>query len=436
MKYAAASAILALFGCAAGPASAQSLEDVVRRSLDYHPVIKSAIARKTSNDERANVERGALFPTVNFRGSTGYQYTDSPGTRNRIRPPGSDRFASLWRNEAGLFVTQLLWDGFLTQNTVNQARANALAAGIRIDDAREQTALQATAAYIDILRNREFVRIAQTNVLRHGAIFGGIIQQSRQGRATEADVSQARSRSALAEANLRLRTGQLREAEVRFEETVGGKAEPAAMRLPGLPPNLAAINVAEYTDKAQTQSHEVRARDAEARAREFGHRATAGLFHPRLEGEISARAGNNLEGVRGHDVDLRALLVVTWNLYRGGADTARRRETLANLVAARHDADDARRAARERVRLAYEALQYNRARLVPLNQRLQAAQATVVQYARQFEAGQRSLLDRLDAQNELFIAQAEYADALHTSVFNYYSLLAAAAELVSSLGIR
>ncbi len=423
---------LACCSIAPGSADAQSLEDVVRKSLDYHPVIKSSIARKASNDERAKVERGALYPAVNFRGSTGYQFFDTPGTRN-VHNPG---YTSLWRNEAGLFVTQLLWDGFLTQNTVNQARANAQVAGIRVDDAREQTALQATATYIDILRNREFVRIAQTNVQRHGAILGGIIQQSRQGRATEADVSQARSRNALAEANLRLRTGQLREAEVRFEETVGAKPEPAAMRLPGLPPNLAAISVEEYTAKAQTQGHEVRARDAETRAREFGYKATEGLWHPRFEGELSGRVGNNLLGVVGYEGVLRALLVVTWNLYRGGADTARRRETLPNLVAARHDADDARRVARERVRLAYEALQTNRARLVPLNQRLQAAQTTVVQYARQFEAGQRSLLDRLDAQNELFIAQAEYTDALHTSVFNYYSLLAGAAELVTSLGIR
>jgi adhesin transport system outer membrane protein len=417
-------------------ASAQGVEDVVRRALDYHPAIKASAARKDAADERIRVERGGLLPSVNFRGSTGLQYVESPGTRGRgTRAPGSEPYTTLWRNEAGLFVTQLLWDGYLTRNTVEQARASALAAGHRVGDAREQTALQAVAAYIDILRNREFVRLAQINLGQHGAIMNGIVQQSRQGRATEADVSQARTRHALADSNLKLRIGQLREAEVRFEETVGDKA-PTALRLPGLPTALARGDSKEWRTKAETQNFGVRVAEAEVRSREFAHKATAGLLHPRVEGEVSGRYGHNLDGVRGSNTDLRALLVVTWNLYRGGSDTARRRETMANMVAARYDADDARRAARERMGLALAQLEANRARTGPLTQRVAASQAVVVQYARQFEAGQRSLLDRLDVQNELFIAQAELADVRHTSIFNYYSVLAAAGELVASMGVR
>ncbi len=416
------------------PASGQSVEDAVRRALDYHPAIKSSAARKDAADERIRVERGGLLPSVNFRGSTGLQYVDSTGTRNRgTRAPGSEHYSTLWRNEAGLFVTQLLWDGYLTRNTVEQARASAQAAGHRVGDAREQTALQAVAAYIDISRNREFVRLAQINVGQHGAIMNGIVQQSRQGRATEADVSQARTRYALADSNLKLRIGQLREAEIRYEETIGDKPT-AALRLPGLPAALARNDTKEWRTKAETQSHAVRVAEAEARSRELAHKATAGLLHPRIEGEVSGRYGHNLDGVRGPNTDLRALLVVTWNLYRGGADMARRRETMANMVAARYDADDVRRTARERMGIALAQLDANRARTGPLTQRAAAAQTVVVQYARQFEAGQRSLLDRLDVQNELFIAQAELTDVRHTSVFNYYSVLAAAGELVSSLG--
>src|SRR5690606_25601151 len=47
---------------------------------------------------------------------------------------------------------------------------------------------------------------------------------------------------------------------------------------------------------------------------------------PQLDLQLNGRQGDNLGGVEGRDTSASALVVMNWNLYRGGADTARKRE--------------------------------------------------------------------------------------------------------------
>ena len=163
--------------------------------------------------------------------------------------------------------------------------------------------------------------------------------------------------------------------------------------------------------------------------------ATKGLFRPRLELELSASEGDDLDGVRGIDEDYRALLVMTWNLYRGGSDSARRRETQSNLTAVKFDEADTLRFIRERVEASFDSFEKNAARLPPLRRRVLENRNLIVAYERQFELNQRTLLDLLDVQNELFVSRAEVADAEHSGRFDYFDLITASGEMAPLFGI-
>lgn len=428
-----ATATIALTVAWAGTAEAVSLQDAVSKAVGSIPAIGSAQARRLSTEERVRVERGALFPTVNIRGETGLQYSDTPATRRRASRGNDDGDTTLWRNEARIVVNQLLYDGGTTFNLVDEAQGNLVAATFRVDDAKRSVALQAIAAYIDVLRNRQFVAIAVENVSAHERLLGNVRQLVASGRASDSDVSQAESRLALAEANLENRKGELNDAETRYFRSVG--ESPSELDPVAAAPNPNDIDVEGQVQQAVRLNPELAVARAVIDARQAASDATRGLFTPRLELELTAAEGKHLNGIRGRTTDYRATLIMTWNLYRGGADSARKREAQANLTAVKFDEADTLRFIRERVEASFKSFEKNAARRGPLSRRVAENRNLIVAYERQFELAQRTLLDLLDVQNELFVSRAELIDAEHSGLFDYYDMVTASGELAALFGI-
>jgi adhesin transport system outer membrane protein len=416
-----------------GTAEADSLQDAVNKAVSSIPVIGSANARRQSAEERVRVERGALFPTVTFIGESGVQYSDTPTTRGRASRGNDDGDTTLWRNQASLTVNQLLYDGGTTFNLVDEAQGDLTAATFRVDDAKRSVALQAIASYIDVLRNRKFVAIAEENVAAHERLLGNVQQLVPAGRAAESDVSQAQARLALAEANLANRTGELRDAETRYFRSVGDV--PSDLDPVDAPPSPGDIDIEAQVQTAVRRNPELAVARAVIDARQSRFDATTGLFRPKLELDLSAAEGKHLNGVRGRTTDYRAVLLLRWNLYRGGADSARKREAQANLTAVKFDEADTLRFIRERVEASFKSFEKNNARKGPLTRRVTENSNLINSYERQFELGQRTLLDLLDVQNELFVSRAELIDAEHSGLFDYYDLLTASGEMGEMFGI-
>ncbi len=424
-----------LFFGFASPTFAESLEGAVRATLKSHPAVAADVARSRAADQQVSIERGPFFPSLDLSTASGYENTFSPTTRGRAtRPPGSSGSVVLFRNEARFTVTQLVFDGLETVSRVDSALSAAVGAAYRAQNTARVTALRAVGAYIDVLRNKEFVRLATDNLRLHREILAGIRRLSRQGRSRGTDVVQARARVSLAEANLESQLGAARESEARYLETVGQK--PGAMAPPKIPADVANLTLEDSLKMAGHDNPTVQAAASAVRSSNFSLDATSGPFWPRLEFELGAQKANNLDGTRGSNNDYTALVRLTYNLYRGGADRARRRQALHTLAASRKDESEARRQTREDVRQAYYALVTARDRLKPLRARAQANHEVVNAYNKQFQLGQRSLLDLLDVQNELFVSRLNAVDGEHIYIFNHYRLLSTIGRLLKHFGVK
>ena len=104
-------------------------------------------------------------------------------------------------------------------------------------------------------------------------------------------------------------------------------------------------------------------------------RGTRANYLPRLDAELSASAADDVNGVQGENVGASALLVMRYNLFRGGADIAREREAFQRVNQSRAELQRARRKAEEEARLSYNALETARARAVALRERGRGAAA-------------------------------------------------------------
>jgi adhesin transport system outer membrane protein len=306
-------------------------------------------------------------------------------------------------------------------------------ASYRVQEAAEFVALDAVEAHLDVLRNQALVELAGENLEQHRRILGQVGQLEAQGAGSIADVRQTESRLAEAQSSLALAKGNLCDAEAFYLAVVGSpptdleEGVAPAFALPESPDaSAAAASVTSPT--VQLANADIDVAQAELRAARAG-------YYPNLDLELGAAAGENLDGLEGREVNAQALLVLRYNLFRGGGDIAREREAFLRVKEARENLRVAQRDAEEEARVAYHALITARARLEALSDGVDAQRATRDIYAQQFDLGQRGLLDLLDAENELFNDRSNLVTATFTETFAVYRVLAVVGAMLDSLEI-
>ena len=417
-----------------GDGLATSLEETIQAALETNPEVGVVQADRSAIDQELRQARAQYFPSVDVRGAVGPEYSNNPSTRNRAtRPPGGDSATTLMRYESQLTLSQMLFDGFATPSEVERQKARIDSASYRVAEAAEFIALDAVEAHLDVLRNLDLVELARENVAEHRRILDRVERLESEGGGSIADVRQTEARVASAESALATAIGNLRDAQARYISVVGTSPEslePPLVPLQAVPESgeTAAVRASVNSPTVQIANADIDVSQAELQGSRAG-------YYPRLDLELGTGANRNIDGVRGGDVDAQALLVVRYNLSRGGADVAREREAFERLRETREQLRLVRREAEEEARLAYNAVITARSRVEALGAEADAQRATRDAYAQQFILGQRTLLDLLDAENQLFIARSNLTTAVYTERFAVYRVLTVLGDLLVTLDI-
>jgi adhesin transport system outer membrane protein len=406
-----------------------TIGESIQAALKTNPEVGVVAADREAIEQELRQARAEYLPSIDLRGAAGPEYTDSPNTRSGQ----DDDTETLLRLESQLTLTQMLFDGFATQSEVQRQIARIDSASYRVQEAAEFIALDAVEAHLDVLRNQALVELARENVEQHRRILGQVGQLEGQGAGSIGDVRQAEARLAEAQSSLALAQGNLLDAEAFYLAVVGNRPvdlEEGVAPVFALPesPDASAAAAFSTSPTVQLANADVDVAEAELRGARAG-------YYPNLDLELGAAAGDNLDGLEGRDVNAQALLVLRYNLFRGGGDIAREREAFLRVKEARENLRVAQRDAERDAREAYHALTTARARLEALRDGVDAQRATRDIYAQQFDLGQRGLLDLLDAENELFIGRSNLVSATFTEVFAVYRVLAVGGAMLDALEI-
>ena len=122
-----------------------------------------------------------------------------------------------------------------------------------------------------------------------------------------------------------------------------------------------------------------------------------------------------------------------YNLFRGGADMARRRQTAHLINEAAELRNRTCRQVVESVRLSWAARESLARQLGSIQRQVNFSQRTRAAYEKQFTIGRRTLLDLLDSENELFLSNQDLINAKVDHEFASYRILAAMGRLIDSL---
>jgi adhesin transport system outer membrane protein len=181
---------------------------------------------------------------------------------------------------------------------------------------------------------------------------------------------------------------------------------------------------------ARAQNPLVDVADADVLAAMAQHQAARQFNYPRFDLEVGGNLNHNIDGSSGANNDLSAMVRMRFNLYRGGADEARIRETAFNVNEATEVRNRSLRQLEETLRLAWAAFEATSAQVPLLQQQAAAAEATRDAYAQQFNIGQRTLLDLLNSENEVLQSRQSVVDAEVDRLLAYFRALEAMGKLV------
>ena len=116
--------------------------------------------------------------------------------------------------------------------------------------ATEDTALEASRAYIDVLRFRRLVSLAEDNYVQHKYAHNQLQTKVKAGVGRGVDSEQANARLALADSNLTTEVANLHDVSARYMRVVGEAPEPAL----GSPKEVLTKNLSASNADAVTQA--------------------------------------------------------------------------------------------------------------------------------------------------------------------------------------
>ncbi|SEN44295.1 outer membrane protein, adhesin transport system [Pseudomonas sp. ok272] len=417
------------FALAASFVQAQSLPQAMQQALDVHPEIQAGVNSRLAADGQLRAAEGGYLPKVDVLAGYGREGSNTPTTR---LGKGND-WESLTRGESSIRLRQMVFDGFATPNEVGRQQATVNSRAYSLLGTSERTGLTVAQVYLDVLTRREMVQLAEDNLRSHERIFDQIKLRTERGVGRTADRDQAEARLAQARNNLITEQTNLADAQTNYLSAVGQM--PDQLERPASFMAMLPANLNEARRQMLENSPILRSAESDIVAAERQYETAKSTFYPRFDAELGRTADNNLDGQQGYNNEWQAMLRMSFNLYNGGSNKAELESKSYQSNEALDIRNNALRVLNEELGLAWNAMNNANAQVPIAQQYVDYSTSVRTAYQKQFSLGERTLLDLLDSENELFTASRRLAEIKNSQMFTQYRIKATMGELLKSQGV-
>ena len=401
-----------------------TLQDAVKTAIESNPEVQARWHAFQASLYEQNVARGGYFPRVDLSSGVGRESLTLPNQPTN----------TFTRRGAVLSLTQMLFDGFATRDEVARLGYTKLSRYYEVLDSSENIALEAARAYLDVLRYRELARLAQENFAQHDQLYNQIQERVKAGVGRRVDFEQAGGRLALAQSNMLTEASNLHDVSARYQRIVG-TLPPGEMIAPALIKQGIPASVEEALRLAYQGSPAFNAAIENVRAAQVDAHGRQANFMPRVDLRARKDIAYNDNGIAGRRDDEVVELVLNYNLFKGGADQALLRQYAERLKQAQDLRDKSCRDIRQTLAIAFKDIQSIGRQLGFLDQHQLSIEKAREAYRKQFDIGQRTLLDLLDTENEYFQARRAYVNATFEHAIAHIRTLAGMGKLLVALQV-
>lgn len=401
-----------------------TLADALSLAYETNPQLAQARAALWALDQGVDQANAHWRPTVNATITQGYDRGFIAGFPN---PTVSKPLVGQ------VTVTEPIFRGGRTVAEINQAIAQVHAGRAQLLQTEETVLLDAVTAYMDVVRDTEKQQINRDNVSSLETELSGVQKQLQAGVITKPDLAQAEARLQRGRADEALAESRLAASRAAFEDVIGRPA-PAledAVALPAVPASQdAALALALKQNPTVDQAK------ANERASSYAVDDAVGALLPQLSvsGQyqyLRNAPSTSVFGIGNSQHVESAMAQLDVPIYQGGGEeaTVRRAKDLhaqaeLAIVSAEHNVQRDLHSVWGAIQTLETSIAANRAQFEADEQAASGIQL-------QQKGGERSVLDVLNAQQELYVAQVALADAEHDHVVAVFRLLSVTGQLTA-----
>ena len=411
------------------PAAAADLLDIYRAALASDPVYSAARASWAAAQEKLPQGRAGLLPQASLSASTQHNDRDL-NFRDSTQPGSRSQFNS---NSASVSITQPI---YRQQNfaAYEQGKTQVVLADAQLASAGQDLILRVAQAYFDVLLARDSVAFAESQKTAIGQQLEQAKRNFEVGNATITDTHEAQARYDLVTAQEIAARNDLEVRNRALEQLIGRAAPGLALlgkRFTLQPPDPTSME--SWVEQARSLSLQVRIALENLNFSTLDVRRNRGAHHPTLDAYATvteSSSGSGTQGGAGTETSSKVVgLQLAIPLYQGGAITSRVREAVANEDKARQDLENARRSAELAARQGYLGVTSGIAQVRALEAALVSNQSSLDSTRLGQEVGVRTQVDVLNAQQQLFSARRDLAQARYNYILSLLRLKAAAGQL-------
>lgn len=398
-------------------AQAQTLDQAMIQAYENNPTLQAERAQVRATDEGVPQSLGRWRPTVELVGTLGYDRTTTD--------PGSNRDSRSFYSGAAQ-VTQNLYEGGGTTARVAQSEALVKAARARLIDTEQLILLDTVSAFMDVVRDRAVLDLNIQNEERLNRQLEATGDRFEVGEVTRTDVAQAESRVSGAQADRIAAAGNLEVSRAAYQQVVGEL--PGNLTSPASFPEIPRSRD-EAIALAQDRNPSVVAAIFDLESAKHGIRIEAADLLPTVDLVGLAQANRETAG---SDVDsdaFRLTATVTVPIYQQGIATSEIREARQGAARAQRLIDEAQRQATEDATAAWETYQSALAQIRAREDEVRATSIALEGVEQEAAVGSRTVLDVLDAEQELLDARVNLVQAQRDEIVARYDLIAAVGGL-------
>ncbi len=415
--------------------SAMSVTEVVQKTIETHPQI--TMKKEDHNAQKALLTyiKGDYLPKLDLQYSVGPEHTRTVANERESE--------SLTRQEASATLSLNVFSGFDTVYGVKQQKSLIISAGNSVMESANNLALETATYYLDVLRYHELLQIAKENTEVHKKYLSQIKEKMDAGVGRASDYKQTLSRYEGALSVQYLAEQNYDNSISSFKRILPGAVAAADLEKPAIG-KLPADNLASLVDIALEYNPTIHVSKDDVRVAKAALRRSESPFYPRVDIVAQTYWNKNVNGVAidapvpsTHEIDSghNAMLVLSYNIFNGMADKAKKEANQHRLLNKNSTLADAERWIKAYTEIAWQTFESTEQQLVHLEKNIDASAETVTDYRKENELGRRSIIDLLNIELEYNAARNLKVTAEYDRLSAYYQILAYTGKIMEEMNV-
>ena len=403
---------------------ANSLKTVVSDVLDTNPVVMERLRNYKATREEVDIAEAGYYPTLDLQSSVGQKST------GRISNDVAEETYDVFQNS--LILRQNVFSGFSTEEQVNYQKMRTLAASYSYLEKANDVTLQTIKVYLDLFKEQELLKNSQINVDHNQKLYTKVRKAFDAGLTTRSEVSKINASLSLAKSNMMVQKNRVSTSMFNFRRVTGHFISLDTLQTVKfdltLPRSLekATMYALEYNPSLLVGKYNIKGAEAL-------YRESKSTFFPKVDLELSGNYNDNFSEFQGKDDRVQGMVVLSYNLLNGGADEASRRNKLSKLGQEVEVTNDLKRQVIEGIDLSWGAYELALDQIPFLRDYKEQSIETLKLYSKEYDLGERSLLDLLSAENDLKRAKDESASVKYNLLLSKYRILDAMGLTMASI---